>query len=482
MTTDLVTDAKAAFATLAAANRTFSARYPGPTPDRQPVHTVYGGAQLFRAETTSRLGQLALESMHLYGRDPVEFALGVGFVKDEQALGAGPAALAREFRTDPATLRAKNPAGWLACAVYERVIAKLEREPVEDFRIDFEDGFGARSDAEEDAAAQDAAREMARALVQGILPPFVGIRVKSFSEEWAVRGARTLEIFIAELLAASGGRLPDNFVVTLPKVTIPEQPRTLVRLFELLERRQGLPAGRLRMEIMVELTQALIGPDGRCPLPDLVAACEGRCFGAHLGTYDFTASCSLTAAYQMMRHPWCDLAKGLMVLALGGTGLFLSDGATNVMPTGPHKPPEKGGALGPAELEQNRSVVHGAWRLAHDNIRHSLEGGFYQGWDLHPAQLPVRYATSYAFFLEGFTRAAERLSNFIEQAARATLVGDVFDDAATGQGLLNYFVRAQNCGAIAESELNATGLTKDEFQLRSFAKILASRRARTSAE
>ena len=460
---------------LAAANRTFSKRYPGPTPDRQPIHTVYGGAHLFRAETAARLGTVALESMLAYGRDPVEFATGVGFVKNPAALAAGAAELTAAYHEDPAALRATNPEGWLACAVFERVTQKLEREPVEDFRIDFEDGYGARSDAEEDATARAAAKETARALSQGSLPPFIGIRVKSFNEEWAARGARTLEIFMAELLAATGGRLPDNFLVTLPKVTIVDQPRALVRLFDLLERRHGLPAGRLRLELMVELTQALIGPDGRCPLPDLVAACEGRCFAAHLGTYDFTASCNLTAAYQTMRHPLCDLAKGIMVLALSGTGLFLSDGATNVMPTGPHK----GAGLSADQLEQNRSVVHAAWRLAHDNIRHSLEGGFYQGWDLHPAQLPVRYATTYAFFLEGFTQAAERLSNFIDKAAQATLVGDVFDDAATGQGLLNYFVRAQNCGAISESELTHTGLTREEFHLRSFAKILASRRTRT---
>jgi citrate lyase beta subunit len=471
----LVSEAKPAFVALTAANRTFNEKYPGPSADRQPVHTVYGGAQLFRAETTSRLGQLALESMKAYGRDPVEFALGIGFIQNAKALEAGATALARDYQSDPARLRHENPQGWLACAVYERVTQKLAREAVEDFRIDFEDGFGARSDAEEDATAQNAARETARALALGILPPFVGIRIKSFSEEWAVRGARTLEIFTAELLAASNGQLPDNFIVTLPKVTIPEQPRALVRLFELLEQKHRLPAGRLKIELMVELTQALIGPDGRCPLPDLIAACEGRCFGAHLGTYDFTASCNLTAAYQTMRHPLCDLAKGMMVLALGGTGLFLSDGATNVMPTGPNK----GSALSPVEIEQNRAVVHGAWRVAHDNIRHSLEGGFYQGWDLHPAQLPVRYATTYAFFLEGFTQAAERLSNFIEKAAQATLVGDVFDDAATGQGLLNYFVRAQNCGAISEAELGSTGLTQSEFHLRSFAKILASRRARS---
>jgi citrate lyase beta subunit len=181
---------------------------------------------------------------------------------------------------------------------------------------------------------------------QGLTPPFIGIRIKSFSEEWAARGARTLELFIDALLKTTGGVLPNNFVITLPKVTIPEQPRTLVRLFELLERKHGLAPGKLRLELMVELTQALIGPDGRCPLPDLVAACEGRCFGAHLGTYDFTASCNLTAAYQTMRHPWCDLAKGMMVLALGGTGLFLSDGATNVMPTGPHRGDSLGAAVG----------------------------------------------------------------------------------------------------------------------------------------
>jgi hypothetical protein len=475
MNTSLIREAEPAFTALAAANRKFAVKYPGPTPDRQPIHTVYGGAQLFRAEAAKRLGQLALEAMNTYGGDVVEFARGVGFIRNPAALAAGAAALTRDFRSDPAALRARNPEGFIACAVYERVLRKLEREPVEDFRIDFEDGFGARPDEEEDAAAKNAAREMARALAEGILPPFSGIRIKSFNEEWAARGARTLEIFMTELLATSGGRLPENFLVTLPKVTIPEQPRMLVRLCELLEQRHGLPAGRLKLELMVELTQALIGPDGRCPLPDLVGACEGRCFGAHLGTYDFTASCNLTATYQMMRHPWCDLAKGMMVLALGGTGVFLSDGATNVMPTGP----QRGSNLSSAELEQNRSVVHAAWRLAHDNIRHSLEGGFYQGWDLHPAQLPVRYATTYAFFLEGSTQAAERLSNFIEKAAQATLVGDVFDDAATGQGLLNYFVRAHNAGAISDSELGLTGLTRDEFHLRSFAKILAARRARS---
>jgi len=439
--------AKAHLDALGEANRAFALTYPGDSPLRQPVHTVYGGAQLYRADSTVRLGELARASMATYARDPNELAHGVGFLPS------------------------------LASTVFQRVQDKLAREPVEDFRIDFEDGFGARPDDEEDAVARQAAKEVAKALRDSTLPPFIGIRIKSFNEEWKARGARTLDLFLETLLEATGGKLPPNFVVTLPKVYLAEQPATLVRLFELLETRHGLPAKTLKLELMIELTQSLLGPDGRSPLPGFLAACEGRCTAAHFGTYDFTASCNITAAYQTMAHPWCDFAKGMMMMAYAGTGIFLSDGATNVMPVGPHR----GAQLSPAEEQENRSVVHNAWQIAHRHIRHSLTGGFYQGWDLHPAQLPVRYAACYAFFLEGFAQAAERLRAFIDKAAQATLVGDVFDDAATGQGLLNYFLRALNCGAVDLDDLAQTGLTKEEFGLRSFAQILAARRTRLAA-
>ncbi len=446
----LADEGKSHLDALAAANGAFMRVYPGERAARQPVHTFYGGAHLFKADTIPRLGALALRSLQTYAPDAATLAAGVG-VAATSALGDGDLA-----------------------ALYERVRAKLEREPIEDFRLDFEDGFGARPDAEEDAVAASSANEVARAMAAGQLSPFVGIRIKSFGEEWKARGARTLGIFVDTLLAATGGRLPDNFVVTLPKITVAEQARALVRLLEILERRHGLPAGTLRLEIMIEVNQALLGPDGRSPLAGFLAACEGRCTGAHFGTYDFTASCNITAAYQSMAHPMCDLAKGLMLLAYAGTGIFLSDGATNVMPVGPHK----GDALSPAQIAENRSAVHAAWQLSHRHIRRSLEGGLYQGWDLHPAQLPVRYATCFAFFREGFAPAAERLRNFVEKAAQATLVGEIFDDAATGQGLLNYFLRALNCGAIDLDEIARTGLTREEVELRSFAKILAARRAR----
>lgn len=445
-----ITDTSSLFDALSSANRKLAATYPGDRPVRQPIHTVYGGAQLYKAETTRRLGELALASLTAFAPSASELGAAVGFGQHDQTLTEN---------------------------VYVRVKSKLEREAVEDFRIDFEDGFGARPDAEEDEVAVRAARELARGLAEGSLPPFIGLRIKSFSEEWARRGARTLELFLDTLLTQTGGKLPDNFVITLPKVTIPEQPQTLVRLLELFEQRHQLAPGTLRFELMVETTQALIGPGGYCPLPALLEACEGRCSGAHLGTYDFTASCNITAAYQAMDHPMCDLAKGLMLLAFAGTGVFLSDGATNVMPV----PPHRGASLSAHELAENRATVHAAWQLSHRHIRHSLQGGFYQGWDLHPAQLPVRYAACYAFFREGLPSAAQRLKNFIDKAAQATLVGDVFDDAATGQGLLNYFLRALNCGAIDLADIEQTGLTPSEVELRSFAKILAARRARLGA-
>lgn len=468
----LLDHARAELDALTAQNRAFARAYPGERAARQPVHTVYGGAQLFDAETPRQLGPLALASMDAYAPDPIAFARATDMPGAAALAAHEPQALRDAYERSPDALRSRDPIAERAVRVYDRVRAKLAHEPVEDYRIDFEDGFGAKPDAEEDAVAIRAARALAHGHARGILPPFVGIRIKSFGEEWKLRGARTLELFVDALLAATGGVLPAGFVVTLPKVTLPEQPRLLVKLLAALEARHLLPPGSLRVELMVETTQALIGLDGRSPLPGFLAACDGRCTGVHLGTYDFTASCSITAAYQTMAHPMCDLAKGMMVLAYGGTGVFLSDGATNVLPIGPHA----GSALSPAQHDENRAVVHRAWKLSAAHIRRSLEGGFYQGWDLHAAQLPVRFGTCFAFFLEGLDAAAERLSAFLAQSSQAAAQGDIADDAATGQGLLNFFLRARNAGAIDESDAARTGLTTDELALRSFARILDGRR------
>jgi len=479
MTTTLTPDAtRDTLARLREANADFARRFPGESGRRQPVHTVYGGAQLFKRESARRLGGLGLKALEQNAPDFFEFARAMGLPGAETLPAAEPEvrALRARLEADPQAVRREHRAAWLAFTVYARVVAKLRQEPVEDFRIDFEDGYGNRPDAEEDGHAAAAALEVADGMASGELPPFIGIRIKPFNEELRARSFRTLDIFLTTLAGKTGGRLPENFVVTLPKITHPAQVAALADMFDLLEPRLKLAAGSLKMELMVETTQSIFDPRGAVALPALVEAARGRCIAAHFGTYDYTAGCNITAAHQYMTHPVCDFAKHIMQVTLAGTGVWLSDGATNIMPVPVHRP-DASGALTPVQIEENKRAVHRAWKLHYDHIQHSLIGGFYQGWDLHPAQLPTRYAAVFAFFLDGLEAASERLWNFVAKAAQATLVGDVFDDAATGQGLLNYFLRAINCGALTEEEaLPLMGLTLNELRTRSFVRILASRR------
>jgi hypothetical protein len=460
------------------ANATFSHKYPGETGRRQPVHTVYGGAHLYKSDSAQRLGTLARRALEQYAPDFITFARaidlpGAGVLPESRELVDE---LSARLTIAPDAVRHENKSAWLAHTIYQRVLEKLSREPVEDFRIDFEDGYGNRPDAEEDGHASAAATEVAAGMAAGTISPFIGIRIKPFTEELRERSIRTLDIFISTMLEKSGGRLPENFVATLPKVVMPEQVAALADLYDIMERELKLDAGALKFEIMIETTQAIINYRGESNLPLMLEAARGRCIAAHFGTYDYTASCNITAAHQHMTHPACDFARHMMQVAFGGTGVWLSDGATNIMPVAPHRAAEGGEALTPEQLEENRQTVHRAWRLHYEHIQHSLENAYYQGWDLHPAQLPTRYAAVYSFFLQSLDAASERLRNFVEKAAKATLVGDVFDDAATGQGLLNYFLRAINCGAITEEEATElTSLTLAELRTGSFVKILKGR-------
>jgi hypothetical protein len=462
------------------ANEEFTRHYPGETSRRQPVHTVYGGAHLFKSDSAKRLGSLAQRSLDQFAPDFVAFARAIALPgSDELPTTPDDATQLVEFLTNnPEQARKENKAAWLAYTIYRRVTEKLIGEPVEDFRIDFEDGYGNRPDDEEDGHAVSAAAETADGSKKGTLPPFIGIRIKPFNEELRERSFRTLDIFVSSLVELNNGRLPENFVVTLPKITIPEQVSTLAALLVQLEKQTGLAEHSLKFEMMIETTQSIINHRGEINLPLLLAAAEGRCIAAHFGTYDYTAGCNITAAHQHMLHPACDFAKSMMQVSFAGTGIWLSDGATNIMPVAPHRFTEGGAPLTQKQIDENREVVHRAWRLHYNHIQHSLTNAFYQGWDLHPAQLPTRYAAVYAFFLESLEAASERLKNFVEKAAKATLVGDVFDDAATGQGLLNYFLRAINCGAITEDEaVELSGLTLEELRSASFVKIMKNRQA-----
>jgi citrate lyase beta subunit len=388
---------------LAPADAELAARYPGDAGARQPVHTVYVPADRMAAGLPADWGRQALAAL-------------------EEHAGSA-AAVAEATGIDPA----------LVGQVLPGVLAKLEREPVEDLRIDFEDGYGQRPPADEDAHALGAAKALAGALAA---PPCAGLRIKCLEAPTRRRGLRTLDLFLSTLLAEAG--LPDGFVVTLPKVTDVRQVEAMALVCGRLEEAHGLPRGRLRFEIQVETPQAILGADGTATVARMIQAADGRCSGLHYGTYDYSAACGIAAAYQSMEHPAADHAKAVMQVAAAGTGVRLSDGSTNVLPVG------------------DSAAVHAAWRLHARLVRRSLERGYWQGWDMHPAQLPTRYLATYAFFREGLPAAAARLRAYAERTG-----GGVLDEPATAQALAGFVARGLDCGALTEPEVRErTGLDR----------------------
>ncbi|MEC4019073.1 DUF6986 family protein [Streptomyces sp. H27-D2] len=404
-------------ASLTGVDAELARRFPGDPGTRQPVHTVYVPGDVFAAGTVRSWGAQALAALDEHAPDAEAFA-GVLGLPDH-----------------------------LAEAVYDRVRAKLLREPVEDLRIDFEDGYGPRPDAEEDAAAARAARLVAEAVAgsaapgagSGSVPPYIGIRMKCLEAAVRDRGIRTLDIFLTGLMKAGG--LPDGLVLTLPKVTYAEQVTAMVRLCEEFEKAHGLVAGRIGFEIQIETTQSILGPDGRATVALMIEAARGRATSLHYGTFDYSAYCGVSAAYQSLDHPVADHAKAVMQVAAAGTGVRLSDGSTNVLPVGPTQ------------------QVHDAWRLHHGLVRRSLARAYYQGWDMHPGHLPTRYAAVYTFYREGLEQAAARLTAYVGRAG-----GAVMDEPATAKALSGYLLRGLDCGAVDVAEVaRLTGMTRADL-------------------
>lgn len=384
----------AADARLAEADARVAAKYPGEPPGRQPVHTVYVPASQYKTRLVADWGKQALR---VFG----EHADRLGLDAD----------------------------------IADRVRTKLLTEPIEDLRIDFEDGLGKPSDDEEDATALAAGRTLA--ITGGT--PFVGIRFKSFEQATRRRGIRTLDLFLAGLLES--GPLPEGFVVTLPKVTAVEQVEVAADVLERLESACGLPEGALRFEVQIETAQSIVDVDGTVAVPRIIEAARGRCSGLHYGTYDYSAGLGISAEYQSMEHPAADFAKQLMQVSAAGTGVRLSDGSTNKLPVG--------------------DAILPAWREHLRLVRRSLERGFYQGWDLHPHQLPTRFAATYAFFREGFPAALGRLRDYADKTGRGVL-----DEPATAQALASFLLRGLDCGAVDVGELSFSRSELDGYARR----------------
>ncbi len=393
---------------LAATDELLATAYPGDDGSRQPVHTVYAPADRFTPELPAVWGRDALAAVDAAG---------------------GLEALAASVGLDEGT----------AAAVAPRVREKLEREPIEDLRIDFEDGYGDRGDDVEDADAVRAAKRAIAAVAAGFGPPFIGIRCKSFEAATRARGIRTLDLFVTTLVERGG--LPDGLALTLPKVSTVAQVQAMAYVMAALERAHGLPAGRLRFEVQAETPQLILGADGVSPVARLPLAAPGRISGLHYGTYDYSAALGIAPAHQSMDHPAADFAKQVMQVAVAGTGIRLSDGSTNILPIGDR--------------------AEEAWRLHARLVRRSLERGFPQGWDLHANQLPTRFLATYAFYREGYAEASARLRDHRSGAGAS---GAVLDEPATVRALAGFVLRGVRCGAIAPAEVTAdTGLDGHEL-------------------
>lgn len=377
----------------------------------QPLQTLYVPADRVTATTTVEFGAEALRLLDEHAPDAASFVSAFGV----------DAAVAERTRV--------------------RVRAKLERASVEDLRVDFEDGYGARPDDEEDRHAEATARAVRAARADETAPPSFGLRVKSFADGAQERSLRTLDTFLTTLTEGAG--LPDGFVVTFPKVTTAEQVAAFAAALERLEAGLGLAERSLRFEVQVETPRSVIGPDGSVAAPAMLEAAGGRLRAMHFGVFDYTAALGLMPWEQRLDHPANDFARHALQVALAGTGVWISDGSSNVVPA-----------------SDRTEGVHAAWSVHAHHVRHSLRRGFYQGWDLHPAHLVSRYAAVYGWLLPHLDDAASRVRAW----RRRVGAHGVLEEPATVASLLRFLRFAVSSGAVDEAEvLEITGLARDEL-------------------
>ncbi|MFE3544141.1 DUF6986 family protein [Nocardia sp. NPDC059177] len=359
------------------------ARYPGQGNRVQPVHTAYVAADRATADTPAEWGATALELLDRH----------TGILTDLDATGSLPA-----------------------------VRDRLTDQPIQDLRIDFEDGYGFRADDEEDAAAVAAGEALTAWVEKPGAPTSFGVRTKGLAAGERRRALRTLEL----VLEGAGG-VPPGFVFTVPKIRAAEQVSALVDLCSGLERGYGLPDHTLRFELQIESPQAIIAPDGSAPIARMIQLAAGRCSALHFGTYDYTAACGIAATDQALDHPAADHAKAVMQVAAAQTGVWICDGSTQIVPG---------------------DEPEAAFRNHHRLVERALRRGYYQGWDMHPGHLVTRWLATYDFFRTATDVAVPRLLAYLDRRS-----GGVVDEPATAEALATTVLRGLRCGATTADEL-----------------------------
>lgn len=394
---------------LAQADLDLTRRYPGDRVDRAPIHTVYVPADRYDAGTPAAWGNEALSLLDRYAPSADELAGLVGMAPERVA------------------------------DVYDRLRAKLEREPIEDLRVDFEDGYGRRADDVEDSDLAAALASYESQHADGTRPAWWGIRFKAFEGPTRERGVRTLVAFLQA--TCTGGQVPAGLTLTLPKVTSVEQVAAMALALDRIEPALGLADHALGFEIQIETAQAILAADGRAAVAQMVHASDGRATALVYGTFDYSAGLGVAAPYQSADHPVADHAKAVMQVAAAQTGVTVSDGSTNVVD---FSSVEAAGAT---------------WTLHSELVTRSLVQGIYQGWDMCPGHLISRYLATYLFFREAMRPAAARLAAYVDKVE-----GGVMDEPATARMLAFALLRGVRCGAVDESEvLELAGLSVEEL-------------------
>lgn len=397
-------------------------------PFHQPVHVLYGGAHLLTEQTFEKIAALAVQAFQY----------------------AAPTAQALNTRCG------ENWSLEFAEKVFNRAKKKILENPLEDYRIDFEDGYGIRSDEEEDQHAVSAAQTLLVAATRPFSPKNLGIRIKPLSTSSMRRSLKTLALFVEEMCKVREPHsLPvRHLIVTLPKVTNAEQVATLVEILDAYEKQFHLGQGFFSVELVIETPEAFLGLDGTIPLSSFLHSAAGRCRGLHFGVYDFTSSLGIGSAGQSIDHLACDFARmWIQMVASLAPHVVVSDGIINRLPV----VPKESGSKPTQKFDSD-------WHYNYRQMTRSLANGYYQGWDLHPCQLPIRHVANTVFVLKEFDGAVSRLKSFVARSSQASLVSGMFDDRASVLGLLNFFDRAIWSGVIDEGVLKDAELDLDSIR------------------
>ncbi len=365
-----------------------------PSKSPRPFHVLYGGAQRFKAGTFAKMRGMALDFLLRHEN--------AGFL----------------FETDSE----------VAKPTLARARKKLSQQAIEDFRVDFEDGFGAIDAQTTKQEATRVGAVLAAECSARLVSPWIGLRIPPIDVNDV-----TLVVLDA-FFAAYDSEWPRDhhgrFAVTHPKVTSAQQLRLLAEALTAIESKRGWPAATLAIEAMYEVPT---------DTSEWNAACDGRLRSIHFGAYDYLSALGVPPEDQCLVHPLATRAQCHLVERFHSTNISISDGATLAMPLG-----------------SAREIADAA-ATQRMQIRNALTLGIQQGWDLHPHQVTVRACVWIEFFLKGEHKNAQRLQAFLQESGRVSRVGSQFDDSASARALVRFFERGHAFGAWSDDDLAALG-------------------------